>query len=295
MAYMTGYSSYMDPEKELRDTRRQLRTAKLMSPGFSVKDLPFDFRAMDTKQMVGVCTVRDIKDKFFKRLNGHDVYPYKARVIEHNAYYNSGKVKGRVETVIPADCVAVRSNVILGLPGLYKPEDKRLQYLDYETLPNGFKVYIYVLPKENLWFNHRTAVIASNTFKRANYGGYKVTLLNGHTIYLSIVDFNPTLYEQAGINVINVSKGLIGTDYLDWLITEWSKPGIDATTKAPRPAICFDLDAYQGQFCVPVDVTLDWQEDETRLDEYLLRKQSAAQVGTFSEIDIEGLTGGGNE
>lgn len=231
------------------DYRRQLRELRNKTR-FSIKDIPTNYTAVPQENLVGLCKITDVEDPYYKALNEQLVFVYKKKKIKHNRYFNSGEVKDKVVTQIEPDCSAVISQQPLGLPANYESKtDKRLKYLDYVDRGKDGRYLIYQIPNDHLVFVKRTALVAVLNKRQNHYGGYKVTLTTGHNVFLYIVDYKDALATDNRLNIITVMTGLIKLVDVENLIQNWAAQGY-----------AHELDAFDGEFNVEQDPTLDFED-----------------------------------
>lgn len=268
----------MTPQQQLTQYKKQLREMRNCSI-FDVRQLPGSAQMFDSKDFLMVSKVQGITDPYYKQLNDELVYPYKKQRVKHKVYFNSGEVRETKVTQVPVDCVPVLSDKILGLPPKYTATDTRLGYLDFSTVAGEDEVlhnYIYVIPKENLLPIKRTALIAVRTPRKNHYGGYKVVLRNGHTVYLLIVDYTYSLYENAKYNVIVAGRGQLQLRMVEEYIQYLAERGIGHS-----------LDEWEGHFCLELPPENEFERNTLTLDKMQLSPQDIEDL-TAQEV-LEGL------
>lgn len=245
---LTEYKRYL---RQLRSTTRlQLSLLPIIQP---IEDSP-DFRCKGK--------IQGITDEYYKQLNGEIVFVYRKQRIKHRVYFNSGQVRDTKITQVPSDCVPILSDKVLGLPHKYEPQDIRLNYLDFivdaQNPKHKYRNYIYCVPKENIIPVKQTCLIVTSLPRTSHYGGYKLTLTNGHPIYLLIVDYKYSLTQDRNIRVILGGRGLISLstveDYIEYLA---------------QLKIAHSLDSYDGLFCREIDPRKDFVESTLTLDKTL--------------------------
>jgi hypothetical protein len=138
--------------------------------------------------------LRGISDEYYGKLNKTEaVLVGKTQLKRHkfNAkgeYLKDQTGKDIFEDVpVPHDCVAVVSEVKLGVPLKYKSEKN----FDFVTVTkfNNKAGFVYIIPKKYCVHLNKVALILSANRLRSYYYGLEIMLQNGHTLYLHVVPF----------------------------------------------------------------------------------------------------------
>lgn len=114
-------------------------------------------------------------------------------------YNNDGSVK-RKEVPLPKDCIAVLSDIPIGVSLKFQPKET-LDYVDYieKELKDGKKVrkYIYIVPKKFCYKLNQVALILSSNKMRVYYEGLEFYLQNGKKVFLYTIPYKPHSSERS--------------------------------------------------------------------------------------------------
>ncbi|MGF2715376.1 hypothetical protein ACQUY5_24495 [Bacillus cereus] len=203
--------------KEFKQLMMELRS----ETRFTVKQLPSPF---SKPTLLNKVFIKGIEDEKYGKLNGKYAVIRKNNSIVRNVYHNNGEKKAETTYTAKEGNAIIITTENLQLPYRYRPTDKALEYIDYRET-NGIRTFIYSIPKKYLYRTKQTALVLAQNTKRSHYGGLKLTLTNGHSIYLYIVSLG-NVREREG-NVALVTK--TGNDYaveLQKLQEYWLQRGI---------------------------------------------------------------------
>ena len=147
-----------------------------------------------------VAIVKGVTEKYFDNLNDREVFLVGRTTLKKRQVLSSGEFRKDSEgndvvdhIAVPRECVAIASNCSIGLrrytmEGDVKREHKVSQgyrYVDYMETKNG-RLYIYIIPKEYVYRANMCALYLSMNRRRNFYRGYKVSLTNGHSVYVYV-------------------------------------------------------------------------------------------------------------
>ncbi len=144
----------------------------------------------------------NISDEHYKKLNDTEhLVCKKGTLIRRKFDYKGEFIKdkeGKYTTegvTLPRDCIAILSDVKLGVPNKYKPKEE-FMYVDYisREKDDGSKEikYIYIVPKKYCYKINQTALVLSWTRLRSFYKGLRVALTNGSYVYVHVIPYKPT-------------------------------------------------------------------------------------------------------
>lgn len=147
-----------------------------------------------------LCYIHKITDEYYSQLNNTEVKIFpkvklNRRKFDHKGEFIKNKDDSYVleDVPLPHGCIAILSDIRLGVPTKYKPNDN-FAYVDFLCKEiNGVKVYkyIYIVPKKYCYKLNQTALVLSWKALQNYYSGIKLALQNGHYLYMYIVPYKP--------------------------------------------------------------------------------------------------------
>lgn len=173
--------------KEFRDMVKSVRTQNSFNIDLIVTP-PLE-QQIDTGIKV---YINNIEDKIYGKLNKNYVTDIQQRTVTRNIYWKSGEVKGTEDFHAGSNRIIVRTELQIGIPFGYQPDDKDLEYVDYRDtqLPDGNirRFYFYAIPTKYLYRVSNTALVLADKKKPNHYGGVRLLSTWGYYIYLYIVN-----------------------------------------------------------------------------------------------------------
>ncbi len=144
----------------------------------------------------------NIQDEYYKKLNETEHMVCKKGVLTRRKFDYKGEFmtdkEGKYiteEVTLPRSCIAIISDIKLGVPNQYKTTEEFL-YVDFISKENedGSKTikYIYIVPKKYCYKINQTALVLSWTRLRSYYKGLRVALTNGSYIFVHVIPYKPT-------------------------------------------------------------------------------------------------------
>lgn len=185
-------------------TMAQQRQA--MSGAFNLYELPLprDFDGhVDLARRV---LIKGIHDEYYEKLNEAECIYWAKPKLKRRRFGSDGKYlkdkDGKFitdEVPLTQGCVAVVSDVKIGVPLKYKPKEA-FDYVDciQKTSPDGsvMRKYVYIIPKDYCYKMNQLALVLSLTRMRSFYYGQEMTLQNGYTVYLFVIPYHYTGVER---------------------------------------------------------------------------------------------------
>lgn len=192
-------------ERQFAKEFTMLMTVLKAKTRINIQDIPVPFETPELTQKV---IIRGIEDKKYSILNGRIVDRRKNNSIERDIYNNDGTIKGKQNYRAKEGNLLIVTEENLRLPFRYTPSDSGLEYVDYRMERNK-RVFIYSVPKKYLYRLQQTVLVMSLNRRQAHLGGIRITLTNGHPMYLYVMS-GVTLRMSEGVVPI-ASKA--GVDY----------------------------------------------------------------------------------
>lgn len=171
-----------------------------------------------------IVIIGKIDDEYYSKLSGTTPYLWGRGQLMRRAYDYRGEYiikDGKhvwKEVTCPSECVAVVSDISIGVPTSHKPND-RLEYVDMisRKTPNGVeKKYVYIIPKKYCYKVNQTALVLSWNKLRVYYSGIRVALQSGHMLYMYIIPHKPTSSVAHNYRVIMTKPS---NDYANELVS----------------------------------------------------------------------------
>lgn len=223
--------------REFRDMMNVRRSIVLsMEHGFSLSDIPVP--VLNCSHM-GVpkrplALVKGVKEKFFERLNGREVYLVGKTMLKKRQVLSDGTFRRDsngnfvyMHVPVNKDCVAVLSDLSIGLRGYVNGKkhvvSEGFKYVDFLE-KNGKRWYIYILPKKYVYRLNLCALMLSFNKRRNYYVGYRFALQNGHYVYLYVVPFR--YRENAAGRVLCVKSSFDFSQEIECLVRYWVECGV---------------------------------------------------------------------
>lgn len=91
---------------------------------------------------------------------------------------------------VPNGCASVVSTTKISVPRVFQPREQ-FSYVDFIKKNDSIK-YIYILPKKYMYLVNMCALVISVNKLKSYYTGIRVTLVNGHNVYIHVIPFKPT-------------------------------------------------------------------------------------------------------
>ena len=102
------------------------------------------------------------------------------------------------DVVCHQDCLPIISDIKLGVPLKYKPQES-FEYVDCivkNTPEKKFVKFLYIVPRKYLYKINQTALVLSWNKLRVYYSGVALSLQNGHILYLYVIPYKPNNVEH---------------------------------------------------------------------------------------------------
>lgn len=184
-----------------------------------------------------IVLLRGIREEYYSRLNftgkRHELCTLIGKhKISKKKYMPDGKVRldaynqiMREDVVVPRECVAIISSIMIGVKNSYNPKEK-FSYVDYSD--NGVsKRYIYIVPREYVHLVNLCALVLSQNKMRSYYTCIEVCLTDGSIVYLSVIPFKPsTTATNRPYRVLRVEPTANFDKYIESILVFWELSGI---------------------------------------------------------------------
>ena len=168
-----------------------------------------------------------IKDDYYSALNNTENIFLSRPNLKRRKFGANGKfiVKNGnyvyEDVALPHGCVAILSDVKIGVPLKYTPREK-FDYIDYIEKSGRVK-YIYIVPKQYCYKLNQTALVFSFRPLRSYYDGLSIYTQSGLLIYMYVIPYNPTGVANKPYRVIMTRTDLQYKDFVNAIITAWEK------------------------------------------------------------------------
>jgi hypothetical protein len=261
--------------KEFYDTMRA-RSSRCTLDLFKLGVPDLGERPANAKKVL----LRGIQDEYYGKLNKSVAMLWTKPKLVKRKYGSDGKFlldkNNQVKTediTLPRDCVAVVSDLRLGVPLSHKTTED-FKYVDFfKTRDNKVK-YVYIIPRKYCFSVEETALILCSRPMRAYYEGMSVFLQNGHRVYLYVVPFKVTSAPRS----YRVLKTKVSTNYsseIDCLISTWT-----------RYNMCFSKKLTQLSEPVRDTSNVAYKVLGSTLDEYIPYSDKSLEITTTDVTDF---------
>ena len=179
----------------------------------------------------------DIEEKYYSKLNNREVIYLKGeklskRKFDYKGNFMKDKKTGNIirePVTCPSDCVAIASEISIGVPLKYKCKTGNFKYVDYAEQKEGNGVrrkYIYLIPKKYVYELNQTALVLSWNKQHKFYTSFAIALKTGDYLYVSVVPYNPKKETSFKYRVIHSKVDLDYSYEINRLVEFWISLGI---------------------------------------------------------------------
>lgn len=207
------------------------------------------FAVQDKEQ----CLVRGITEPYFDKLNEHSHtllghIQTKRRKFDYQGNFVYDKKTGEIATVdidVPRECIAIVSDIMIGLP-YSKKENPNYIYVDYTENLNSkgetVRKYIYIVPRQYCFKLNQTALVISwNKINRNFFKEVALSLSTGNILYLAVIPYKPTTSERP-YKVLTTKVSMNYDAEIDALISYWIQNQVMF-----NPSDCELTEDYKGR------------------------------------------------
>lgn len=158
-------------------------------------DIPFH------RELHEIAYIQGIETEHYNKLNESEAIIWKEGKLKRRKFDYRGEYMtdsdGNViteEVTLPQDCIAVVSEIRIGVPYKFKTEES-FAYVDMVKRDDKI-YYVYIVPKKYCYKINQTALILNTNKMRVYYQGIGLTLKNGSIVYLYVIPYKPTQKER---------------------------------------------------------------------------------------------------
>ena len=153
------------------------------------------------RELHEIAYIQGIETEYYKKLNESKALIWKEGKLKRRKFDYLGKYmtdsEGNViteEVTLPQDCIAVVSEIQIGVPYKFKT-DEPFAYVDMVKRDDKI-YYVYIIPKKYCYKVNQTALVINTNKMRIYYQGIGLVLKNGTVIYLYVIPYKPTQKER---------------------------------------------------------------------------------------------------
>ena len=158
-------------------------------------DIPFH------RELHEIAYIQGIETEYYNKLNESEAIIWKEGKLKRRKFDYRGEYMtdsdGNViteEVTLPQDCIAIVSEIRIGVPYKFKTEEP-FAYVDMVKRDDKI-YYVYIVPKKYCYKINQTALILNTNKMRVYYQGIGLTLKNGSIVYLYVIPYKPTQKER---------------------------------------------------------------------------------------------------
>lgn len=176
--------------------------------------------------------LKGIKEQYFSELNGTDVFLWVRPNLKRRTFDSEGKFikdphTGKFITkdvTLPQNCCAVLTPKAIKVPLKFK-SNEQFEYVDYVTTGET-KYRIYIVPKGYCYKMTELCLVLSFNRMRSVYSAMEVKLMSGHTVYVSVIPYNPRKAYESNYRVVAIKPTRDFSQEWALLRDFWVKNGI---------------------------------------------------------------------
>lgn len=153
------------------------------------------------RELHEIAYIQGINTEYYNKLNDSEALIWKEGKLKRRKFDYRGEYmldsESNVlteEVTLPQDCIAVVSEIQIGVPYKFKTEEP-FAYVDM-VKRNDKIYYVYIVPKKYCYKINQTALVLNTNKMRVYYQGIGLTLKNGSVIYLYVIPYKPTQKEK---------------------------------------------------------------------------------------------------
>lgn len=179
--------------------------------------------------------IGNITEKYYDNLNGSLALlwgkaPLKRRKYDYKGEFIKDKEDNFVyeDVTCPTDCLAVVSDRPIGVPTKFKPDEHFVFVDTVERNLDGVveTKFIYIVPRKYCFKVNQTALVLSWNKLRVYYSGVIMAMQNGHSLYMYIIPYKPTLNSQHNYRVLLTKPSNNYNDEIALLHRFWVKNNV---------------------------------------------------------------------
>lgn len=176
--------------------------------------------------------IKGVSEEYFNQLNDTDVHLWVRPRLMRRTFDCDGRFILDTKTnkyvtkdvTLPQSCCAVVTEKVIGVPFKFK-SNEGFEYVDYVSA--GEKKYmIYIVPKKYCFkVSELCLVLSFNRFKSV-YSAMELKLMSGHTVYLSVIPYNPRKAYESNYRVLAVKTTRDFSQEWNALQNYWTSIGV---------------------------------------------------------------------
>lgn len=273
-----------------REFKQMLSQRKAISGVLNIYQLPLPTAVLNNRISTHKKVyIRGIKDEYYSKLNNTEAYLLTRPNLRRRKFDYKGQfikdANGKFvfeDVTLPNKCVAVVSDIKIGVPLKHKPDDN-FDYVDVISKVNTKGVrsvkYIYIIPKTYCYSLNQVALVISVNRLRSYYNGVGMALQNGNIIYLFTVPYKPSNVEKS-YRIISTKTTLDFNKELSLIKDFWLRNGIIFD---PSLCILTDTEGTYGRSNVA------YEDLPQVLDSYVRFDIEKSLADVKEDIDIDSL------
>lgn len=176
--------------------------------------------------------IKGVQEEYFSQLNDTDVYLWVRPRLMRRTFDCDGRFIRDSKTnkyitkdvTLPQNCCAIVTEKSIKVPLKFKSRED-FEYVDYAT--SGNKRYmIYIVPKRYCYKVNELCMVMSFTRLRSVYSAMELKLMSGHTLYVSVIPYNPRKAHEQNYRVLSVQTSRDFSKQWKALKTYWVANGV---------------------------------------------------------------------
>lgn len=181
--------------KEFNQMINQLKATNGVLDLYNLPLPNYNFRVEKSE----IVAIGGIEVEYYEKLNNSECLLWswgqlKRRKFDYKGEYIKDKDGNQifVDVTLPHECVAVVSDIVIGVPLKFKSEE-HFEYVDMITRRENNKIYyVYIIPRKYCYKINQVALVANTNKMRSYYDGIGITLKNGNILYLYTIPYKPS-------------------------------------------------------------------------------------------------------
>lgn len=214
-----------------KEFNRMMQQLKARNGVVNLNEIPLPTDIDLHQEHSEIVAINGIEDEYYSKLNDTTPLLWGNRKLKRRKFDFRGEFmkddNGNyiyLDVPLPRDCIAVISDIKLGVPLKYKPTES-FDYVDMIKRNDGKVFFIYIVPKHYCYKVNQVALVMNVNKMRVYYDGVSLALKNGSTIYLYAIPYKPT-NQPKGYRIICTKTSLNFDTELKAIRDYWLKNSI---------------------------------------------------------------------
>lgn len=256
-----------------REFVQMMNQRKAQNPDFNINEIPLPEGVCMEPEAFDKVLIRGISEEYYSKLNNTEARIWNGGALYRRKYDYKGEYirnkDGNYETThvpVPNDCIAVMSDVKIGVPNKFK-SDEPFEYVDAltRTKDDGtldFHTFVYIIPRKYCYKLSQTALVIGIDKLRNYYEGVSVATVQGYYLNIYIIPYKPTRKVYTRYRVLTTKTSIDYRVEIQAIMNYWLNSGFIF-----NPSFCETESGYKGRENMAVEHFPIVLEEYIRYDE----------------------------